>query len=593
MSISTSQAYKTMINGHVRKSHMEITITNGSRSVVLHDKDIVAESMTANGRATNNENFSLGTCYASSLNFSSFVSEQTQIVGNSFTVVPVEVYELPNNATERIPWGVFTCDNPTVYQKTTAYECYDKMLAFDKAVESRFSGTTYNIVSYACQKCGVTLGTTAQEFSRFPNASQVYVIDPDEVQTLRDALQFVSALSGAYCKMGRDGRFYVRQFHTTPDITVNRDRRISTSFGGYETRIAGVKCRFLAEQNFAPYEHVTDNEGLIIDLGDIPIVEDNETTKHNILANLYNMVLANIVYSPCEITMIADPSIEVGDMIKTYDAEGYEKNIIVTSQTLAFHKEMEIVSEGGNPKLSKVATAASRAQRREEKNTKNLTIVTTTYVNANEITVDGDATAETVTDLRFITVKDLTAIFGASIPVVSSGEGVVEITYTDSGIAGDVVKARVHEGENIITLVNHLYYPDNSIVNLLVKAKTYGVNGGSAPTLTIAQDTIRSYIFAQGIETEAPWDGIIIIEENVDYITSVLAMCGLTDGVTVSVLSDVEQGFTASLEAIAAAINTQSLGDNVVVNLTYGDHILRMGMGHRAGMGRMFAPITI
>lgn len=587
--LNTSQAYKDAIAGHELSHDIEITISDGSNSVTLGNGDIITDSFTINERSSNNSNISLGACYSASLSFTSLTNIETQIVGNILTITPYEIYHVGNNQTERIPLGRFRCEKPIVYSRTTSYECDDFMLSFDNPIESRFSGNGFNIVTYCCNKCGITLGTTSQEFSRFPNSSQVFFVDPDECDTYRDVIGYVAAMHGAYCQMGRDGKLYVRQFHKTPDTSIPRARRNKCVFAGYETVFAGVKCRFLAEQNFAPYEYIApDREGLIIDLGDIPILEETVSQKHKLLENIYNAVLADLAYYPCELSITPNPAIETGDMITTLDREGYPKNTLITASTIGFRRLMELKSEGGNPKLSKVTTAQKRAQKREEQNTKNLTIVTSTYVNAAAITVDGDTTPETVTDLKFFTEKDLTAIFGASIPVVSTGEGIVEISYTDGGIIGDVVRARVHEGENLITLINHLYYPNDSIVNLLVKARTYGINGGSAPTLTIAQDTVRSYVFAQGMVAETPWDGIIVIDENVEYVDSVLNTYGLSEGLVVTVFTDYEKSMTATVDFVAETLLTQSVSGSLEIKLEYGDHILRCGMGHRAGGGRMF-----
>lgn len=587
--LNTSQAYKAAIAGRELKHDIEITISDGSNSVTLGNTDIIAESFSINERSSNNSNISLGACYSASLSFTSLTNIETQVVGNILTITPYEIYHVGNNQTERIPLGRFRCEKPIVYSRTTSYECDDFMLSFDAPIESRFSGNGYNIVLYCCNKCGITLGTTQQEFSRFPNYTQIFFIDPDECDSYREVIGYVAAMHGAYCKMGRDGKLYVRQFHATPDMSLPRNRRNSCAFAGYETVFAGVKCRFLAEQNFAPYEYIApDREGLVVDLGDIPILEETVANKHRLLENIYNSVLSGLAYYPCELEITPDPSIETGDMITTLDREGHEKNTLITAETINFRRLMELKSEGGNPKLEKVTTAEKRAQKREEQDKKNLTIVTSTYVNAAAITVDGDTTPETVTDLKFFTEKDLTAIFGASIPVVSTGEGIVEISYTDGGIIGDVVRARVHEGENLLTLINHLYYPNDSIVNLLVKARTYGIDGGSAPTLTIAQDTVRSYVFAQGMVAETPWDGIIVIDQNVEVVDSILEVNGLTETITVTTFTDVHKGFTTSLDEIAAELQTQSVSGSLEIKLEYGDYILRCGMGHRAGGGRMF-----
>ena len=589
--IDVSNDYIQMMRGRRLSNRIEITIINGEDEYDLTNDDVVKGSLSINWRASNNRDFNLGTCYASSMSFSSFISVIPEVEGQSVTIIMSGFYKVGNGEQE-IHLGVFRCDSPKVQSMVTTYECTDYMLAFDQNVDSRFSGTPYNVLTFICNRCGVPLANTAQQIGHMINSAQTVVIDPERVLTYRDALSYISIILGGYCIIDRSGRLSVRQFHSTPDMDLPRHRRTSTTFAGYKTIVNSVKCRFLAEQNFYPYEITDDTrEGITVDLGDIPIIDDTDRTKNQILQNIFDL-LKTYEYYPCEIGMVSDPCIEAGDMITTKDRYGYDRNIILTSVTFAWRSESNIMSEGGNPKDKSVSTAEKKNKAEQDAIAKVSQIVTATYVNANQITVDDSAEQE-ITSLRFVTNKDLTAIFGAEIPVYSSGDGYVEITYVNSSIEGDVVKARVHEGYNLITLVNHLHYDPNKIVLLQLMAQTEGIGSGSAPTLTIDQDVIRSYIFAQGLEVEAPWDGIIIISEEVGYVRTQMAMYGLTETVAVSVQDPAESTLSEMVSAIQTRMQMRQISDTMTLTLEYGDQILRMGMGHRSGLGRMFAPIVI
>lgn len=589
--INVSNDYKEMMLGRVIENRIEITITSGSDVYHLSDDDIVKGSLVINWRSSNNQDFNLGACYASSMSFSSFISVIPEIEGQYITISAVIYYKV-GNTEQAIPLGVFRCDSPSVFSMTTAYECTDFMLAFDQTIASRFSGTPYNVLDFICNKCGITLGTSASEIGHMVNSAQSVVIDPERVLTYRDALSYISSMLAGYCIIDRLGRLCVRQFHTESDMFLPRHRRESTSFKGYKTIINGVKCRFLADQNFYPYSFIDDTiEGITIDLGDIPIIDDSERAKNQILENIFDAV-SDIEYYPCEISMVGDPSIEAGDMITTLDREGYDKNIILTSVTFAWRASSSIISEGGNPKLKAVSSPEKKNKVEQDQIAKASQVVTSTYVNASQITVDDDAMQEIVS-LRFGTNKDLTAIFGAEIPVYSDGDGYVEIAYVDAGETGDTVKARVHEGYNLITLVNHLYYDSNRIVLLQLKAQTEALtSGGTAPTLTIDQDTIRSYIFAQGLSVEEPWDGIITISEDIGYVTTQMRVYGITDGIAVSVEDPVSASLQDFIASVVTQMQTYGISDTMTVRLEYGEQYLKCGAGHRAGNGRMFAPLN-
>lgn len=590
--ITVSNDYIQMMTGRRLRNRIRIQITNGEDSYDLEDKDLVKGSLNINWRSANNRDFNLGTCYASEMSFSSFISVIPEIEGQYVTIIMTGFYKVGDSEQE-IPLGVFRCSSPTVASMITSYNCKDAMTDFDQNIESRFSGTPFNVLSFICNRCGVELGVSASQVAQMINSSQTLVIDPERVLTYRDALSYVSIVLGGYCIIDRSGRLSVRRFHTTPDMELPRHRRTSSTFAGYKTVISGVKCRFLADQNFYPYQIIDEHiEGIVVDLGDIPIINDTDRVKTQILTNIFNL-LRGIEYYPCEIGMVSDPSIEAGDMIVTKDRYGYDRNILLTSVTFAWRSESTIMSEGGNPKDKAVSTAEKKNKVEQDAIAKASQIVTATYVNASPITVT-DESLEDIVSLRFATNKDLTAIFGAEIPIYSDSDGIIEISYWDAGEEGDVVKARVHSGYNLITLVNHLHYDPNRIVLLQLKAQTEALTiDGTAPEVTIAQDSIRSYIFAQGLETEEPWDGIITISDTVDYIDSKLALYGITDGISVDVRLPVSASIDEYIGRITSEMQIYDISDTITVELEYGEQYLRCGAGHRAGNGRMFAPLTI
>lgn len=571
------------------QSRIEIAVSNGSQSLALTDRDIIRESVSANWRSSNNQALSLGATYAASFSFTAMQNMETEVEGNYLTITP-KLYYTTGNTEQEIPLGVFYCDSPTVFPKTTAYTCYDGMILLDKQIDSIYSGTCYNMLVLMCSKCGVEFGNTSNEIAAMVNGSYTIYIDPKYIKTWRDALSQIAILLGGYSQFGRDGKLYIRQFHNTADMTLLKKRRTSSSFAGYKTCFAGIQCRFLANENFFPYESINPDadSGLIMDVGDISIIQDNVAAKQAILERIRG-ILDALEYYPCTITMAGDPSIEAGDMLATPNREGYLRNVMLTSVTFNWRKECEVVSEGANPKMGNVTTTSKKTNNAIQNSTMNSAVVTATYKNANIINFDDSDDTE-ITYLRFVTNKDLTAIFGAEIPVYSSGDGIVKITYAESGIEGDVLRARVHEGYNLITLVNHLHYNANQIVLLTLSATTEAIGSGSAPEIQIEQDSIRSYIFAQGIEAEAPWDGIIVITENVSNVEAIMRQQGLTEELAVYITSEQTSAVSAVVSALATGMETAEISGTMLVEFEYGDQIWRCGMGNRAGLSRVFAP---
>jgi hypothetical protein len=116
-----------------------------------------------------------------------------------------------------------------------------------------------------------------------------------------------------------------------------------------------------------------------------------------------------------------------------------------------------------------------------------------------------------------------------------------------------------------------------------LKADTAAIGTGAAPTITIERDSIRSYIFAQGIETEAPWDGIIIISENIQAIRARMETMGLTESIEVTKYTDAEGRFSELIAGITAGMSPEQLAESIQIGVFYIDDVNYMGEDFRAG----------
>ena len=71
---------------------------------------------------------------------------------------------------EEIPIGIFTITEPPERSRDVIkISAFDNMLKFNKDFGRTMQGRPYNILSLACQDCGVTLGTTMEEIESYPN----------------------------------------------------------------------------------------------------------------------------------------------------------------------------------------------------------------------------------------------------------------------------------------------------------------------------------------------------------------------------------------------------------------------------------------
>lgn len=590
--INVSQDYKTMMEGRVVISRISVEVLSGDTTYYLTEDDIIKGTLSINWRATDNKDFNLGSVYAASMSFSSIKKVDIPITENM--TVMARVFYKVGNSEQEIRLGKFVCQKPTVFGRTISWELYDNMLAFDKEIDSRFHGVAYNLLVYGCTRCGITLANSQASIEAMPNSDIQFIVDPNHILTYRDMFSHISQLLGGYCIINRYNELEIRQFPTSANGNIPMHRRTSSSFSGYVTSFKGVRGSFLNDDEWSKVSYIDQQKttGIVVDIGQNPLVYNvSRLVQIAILRDIYN-VIKNIQYTPCDITMVGDPSFEAGDMVTTPDSQGYTKTILLTSVTFNWRAASKVVSEGSDPALAAVSTQEKKQSMKDSTASKNAQVVTATYVNAEEITVSGSNDNEVITSLQFMTNRGITAIFGATIPFWSSAEGYLEIFYDDAGFTTDVVKARIHTGQNLVTLVNHLHYPESMVVTLRLKANTYAINGGQTPTVIVDVDQIRSYLFAQGIEVVEGWDGIIVIDEEVAYVNTLIETMDIADGVTCSFHTNVESALTSLVNALTTQVNTETLSDIITIELSIGEEYLRCGYGHRAGARRMLSPLA-
>lgn len=71
----------------------------------------------------------------------------------------------------------------------------------------------YNLMLTACTACGLSLGTTSEEFAAMANGSdELSLYSESDIETWRDFVSWVAVSIAANVYAGRDGKIYVRAY---------------------------------------------------------------------------------------------------------------------------------------------------------------------------------------------------------------------------------------------------------------------------------------------------------------------------------------------------------------------------------------------
>ena len=609
---STSAAYKTALAGKEQQSRLVITITpKEGAPFTVNDSQLVPRSVSWTNKASKNSDFSFGAAYVGAFNFTMLNVADTIDRYSLYEakVTPIVYVKTGENTEEAIPLGEFYVQEPKRAKKTIALKCYDKMTQFDIPQVVDTFGTPFQLLELICDTCSVTLGMTEEEVEALPNGTEQLSMSAERVKTCRDAVSYIATVLCGFATINRSGALEIRQYASTASQTLSAARRTVSTIADFTTYFVGVKARFLQSGQWVRVSANVQGRtsGLVLDLGDLPIVQGVTQTLQRIAQTIADE-LGEVNFTPAEVGIIADPSIDLGDCIEFEGVNNTSDDILtpVTSFTWKHHGGMTVKGEGGNARLNAVTDYQTKQVATVETDATVNEYAMKFYTNAEDIAVD--STDRIIVVLNYSVYKDTTTAFACTIPFDMQKDGNLVFTYALNNDDIGEFTHYVPRGKSLVTLTNYIVNAGNSQNRLTLRvhaeyfesdnrrqdAKIGGLidftDSGvyqeraideSVPTGAIASAGIRAYIFASGINTSESWDGNLLIIEQITAIqlaTPTITVTPLTESVSAVTSQNIEA------QTIAEVINAITLS-NVAVNVE--------ALSELVTVGRRTASITV
>jgi hypothetical protein len=555
---ATSDKYKASLDSGWLNTDVrgKITLTNGNE-IEFDESNIVPGSLTYTNKALNGNDFCFGGVYTGELTVDLMLSVDRYSLKDAKIEVQY-IHTTADGVTDVIPIGIFYVYEATRTKKIISFKAYDSMTCFDAEVEETTSGTLYDLLTYMSEKCNVPLAQSEQEINAFVNSEWWLTLDMEQISTYREALSSIGLLCGRFATINRNGELEFRTFKMEPEDRISARRRTESTVADFRTFFYGVKARFLSKENFYPYIAVdeTMTTGLLLDLGDITVFKGEDTSKKAIMNNLLQVALG-IKYVPMELSMISDPSIDLGDCLELMNINYSEESVLtsVHSITWTYHSKNRLSSFGSNPKLKGIVSREDRILSQLEVQMSTKDLIVKTYTNSKKITVNEKKEQE-VFLFNFATTAKTTVMFMGTVPFEADLDGVAVFkTYLDGALDET---ATVHyyfeRGSHVVSLTN--YFPmaadgratlkitmiteyfesdyrkqntdvisildyvqnqgievDDKGVPHLTKEFTPGEIDVTPPVVNIKKSTIKGLLFAQGIAGAGQWDGTINVTD--------------------------------------------------------------------------------
>lgn len=620
---NVSDNFKNAIKASNRKSSIYgvLTTSNGTE-YLLNDGNIIKDSLYITNQIVNNNKLTFGAVYAGEcgLVINSTI-DRYSLFGAKLELT--FMLELEDGTEELLPLGVFNVDTPERIGSKIKLTAVDNMSKFDITVNEDVNGTWYELLSYISAKCGVELAQTQAELEALHVnvTNQNYTIQQDKIDTYRDALSFLSMVICANATIDNTGKLKMVQYATSACDSNNGSTRLNNcKFSDYTTRYAGIKARFFANENYAPYSAVNqDIDGLILDLGDIPIVGGTNDTK-NATVEAIMQTITQISYVPATLYVASNPAYELGDMITCESVNNTADNVntYVMAYKYDYRKKETINCYGDNPLLQNIkdkSKSVNTSDIEAQIATKQMVIVNST--NISDITIAQEF--KEIVTLNFSVNSDCRPICIFTIPFSIDIDGYVEFGLYDGLVALDnaTYKGYYEKGEHFATFMYLDDMKKDSRRSLKVLAKCYAdetsatrvqdarlkaiengwsliVAGAPAeledivvdttePTAIIKALAVKAIAYTQGINGKGEWDGTLEFKDEFGIIPllSTMSVEAFSENVIVSTQTPAPASIVEmfGLIPLTSTMNVLGFEDNVITGEVIKGYVLDTSNG--------------
>lgn len=557
---SVSDAYKVAVADSHRKSKMRGVLTVGSTVIDLYDNDILKNTVYVTNQCTNGNEFEYGCVYSGECGLTIKSAVDRYSLYNAELKLYWSLWT--GEQWEEIPLGVFYVSEPNRINDKISIKALDGMTKLDVNVDEDTTGTLPQLMTYIAEKCGVELAQTEDDFATFVNSNIQLSVVEERVETYRDLLSYLCMVSACFATMDRHGKLKIVPYATESCLTFGKKQRFTnSSFSDYTTSFSGIKARFIAEENYAPYEVGEKGNGLVLDMGDIPIVRGLPETKYAVLMSVYD-VLKNVSYTPFELETLGNPAIDLGDYVNNEDV-GKDSNSYTSPITYyywTYRGKHKLRAVGGNPKLANVKTREDRHLSSLEGAISTKTIVVKNYRNADAIEFSDKETE--IAYINYATTENSEPIFLMTVRLNISLDGVLVFQfYNDGMIENDrTYRKYLERGEHFVSLSDiynvssntrhtisitaHMEYFEsdnrkqqadiqtnkNFLDALAETGATVTDNVVAFPAYNIAEiDTtvananikkgdVCAILYGQGVAGEGKWDGTINLNDDLGFV---------------------------------------------------------------------------
>lgn len=462
----------------------------------------------------------------------------------------------PPETYEYFKLGEFYIAEANVVPEGVAVTAYDAMSRFDEALPYEYltSGSVYNVLAGICATCGVAFGMSQSEVEALPNGAQtIGLYTPNDCQTYRDILYWISVTCGGWATINRDGKLIIETYPTASVLgyEINDTMRLGdVSFSDFVTNFAAATF----ENDDGTIQVIgSPAAGVTYDVGFDPFLQFGTPETKNAMRTAVFESIFGIRYMPFKIELMSAPVFDLGDVVYLNGGvlEGNGYNGIVQRIVFTAGKGFTIEGFGANPNLQPVG-GKSETGRAVQQAVINSEVVHKRFENDSLYIVEDEADPVQVVNIDFSTTKETDIEVWHEIQLISQNatgqnEIIVMASYYFDGVLMDRRPVEVYDHDGMHLLDLHYCRPVSEVGahNWAVYLEAHGGE------LTIQQNGILALLKGQGIAKGDTWTGVIILDDEIDRAGFGFSARTVSDSVTLT-LCDVDRIQVADTIARAA-----------------------------------------
>ena len=313
---NVSEKYREAISRNVREYYIAgELITETGRIIPVNHDTLYEKSLSVTNQCVNGSEFEWGAVFSAEAS-----------IGLKTDVDRYEMYnaafrfsfflEVEEEEYEEIPMGVYTVSQCNRNGDLLSITCLDHMILLEKDLEEDTNGTPYDLLLFIAEKCGVELAQTREEIEGFSNGTALMTLYANRIETYRDAVSHIAHVLCGFAVFDRFGKLKICRYAKEKCWTIKSGERYDISVSDFKTYFQALKVRFVRDGTYQLYsrENTAMADGLLYDMGDIPIIQGVEEFKETVLDAVWQQ-LQEINYTPCEIESIGNPAVDLGDLV--------------------------------------------------------------------------------------------------------------------------------------------------------------------------------------------------------------------------------------------------------------------------------------